>query len=123
MRVSLARHLAAPFEWGGSDCAFSLDIARDMTGFDILDGLRGYTNAQEAMETLRAAGYQTVLDLVAAHFPEISPSEAQRGDLGYPADVAPLMSPALINGPVAHSKSMAGPVTVPRGLIARAFAV
>lgn len=123
MRVSLARHIASPFVWDDSDCSFAFRVVADITGFDALEGLRGYQSAQEAMQILRQAGYRTVLDLVAANFPEIAPSEAGRGDLGYVDGVEPLMSPALINGPVAHSKSLAGPVTVPRGMITRAFAV
>lgn len=123
MRLSLARHIAAPFEWGVSDCALAFDIVRDITGFDAIDGMRGYADGSDAMRRLRARGFQSVLDLVAATFPEIPPSEAQRGDLGYVDDVQPLMSPAVINGAVAHSKGIAGPVLIPRGLIVRAFAV
>jgi len=123
MRAELARHIAAPFEWDESDCGFAFSVVRAITGFDAIAGLRGYEDGPEALRRLRAAGYPSVLDLVAAHFPEIPPSEAMRGDLGYPATVEPLMSPAVINGPVAHSKSLAGPVVVPRGLIVRAFAV
>jgi len=123
MRLTVARHLAAPFEWGVNDCSLAFEAVLAMTGFDAIEAVRGYDSPQEAMRRLRAAGYRSVLELVEASFPEISPAHAQRGDLGYIDSVEPLMSPAIIDGAVAHSKALAGPVLIPRGQIVRAFAV
>lgn len=122
--AAVRKHVHAPFEWGASDCSFVFDLIRDMTGFDAIASIRGYTNEREALRALKAAGYETTLDLIEANFPEIDPALAQRGDIGYPADVPhPLMSPAVIDGAHAYSKHPAGGVVVPRALITRAWAV
>jgi hypothetical protein len=123
MREVITRHAAAPFEWGVSDCSLAFDCVAAITGFDPIANIRGYTSAAEARRRLAEAGFRDVLSLVEARFPEIAPSEAQRGDLGFVAEVAPLMSPAVINGAIAHSKALAGMAQIPRGLIVRAFAV
>lgn len=123
MRNELARHVAAPFGWDESDCSFSLAIVHAMTGFDVRVPFRGYDSGPEALRRIREAGHSSVLDIIIASFPEIPPAEAQRGDLAYTSVIDPLMCPAIVSGPVAFSKSLAGVVTVPRGLIIRAFAV
>lgn len=129
LREVLSRHAAAPFEWGVSDCAILFaEAVRVVTGYDpIFDG-REYASAQGALRNVRAAGFRCMTELVAARFHEIPPAHARRGDLGYTAesladDGGPLVCPAVINGAIAHSKTLAGHVIVPRGLIVRAFAV
>lgn len=112
------------FEWGVSDCAMFADVVRVMTGFDPIDGIRGYSSELSAARNLRAAGYVTTFELVATLFPEIPPESAGRGDLGYPAEIPhPLMSPAVIDGAYAYSKGPDGAVIMSRSLITRAFAV
>jgi len=124
MRATIARHINAPFAWGSSDCGFVFDWVRDACDFDPIDDVRGYTSEREALRAVRDAGFETVADLVAARFVEIDPAMAQRGDLGYPADIPhPLMSPAIIDGAHAYSKHPAGGVIVPRSAIVRAWAV
>ena len=124
LRKGLAHHLAAPFEWGVSDCAFVFDIVRDMTGYDAIADGRGYTTEAGAMKALKRAGFETMLDLFSARFPELDPAMAQRGDLGFPAVTPnPLMNPAIIDGASAFTKYPGGRLVVPRHAIARAWAV
>lgn len=123
LRNEIARHLADPFVWGQSDCAMWADVVRAMTGYDPIHDGRGYTSADGALRNLRAVGFRSVLDLVVARFPEVPPAHAQRGDIGFPADVSPLSGPLVIVGSEAVTKSLAGPIIVARGVIVRAFAV
>lgn len=95
-----------------------------MTGFDPGAEMRGYSSEREALAKVKAAGYSTMLEFVEANFSEIDPALAQRGDIGYPRDIPhPLMSPAIIDGPLAYSKHPAGGVVISRDLLARAWAV
>lgn len=113
-----------PFSWGQSDCSFVFDVIREMTGFDAIAQMRGYTNEAGAMKAVRKAGFSSVGAIVEANFQEIDPRLALRGDIGYPASVPhPLMSPAIISGPYAFSKEPLGNVVVPRTLLARAWRV
>jgi hypothetical protein len=124
MRNCLAHHRWTPFEWGRSDCAFAFDVVAAITGYDAIAAYRAYHDEATCMRQLVRAGFPSISDLVAAHFPEISPCDAMRGDLGYPAEVPHrLMSPAIIDGPAAHSKGPDGFITIPRASITRAFAV
>ena len=95
-----------------------------MTGFDPIENIRGYENETGALLALKRAGYATVLALIEKNFVEIQPEMAQRGDIGYPADIPHvLMSPAVIDGSNAFSKHPAGTIVVPRSMITRAWAV
>ena len=125
LRQVIAEHLALPIEWGVSDCSLFADAVLAMTGFDPVAGVRGYNSERSALRNLRRAGYETTADLVAAQFQEIDPAHAQRGDLGYPCQIRhPLMSPAVIDGQVAYSKSPGeGWVIVPVAMLTRTFAV
>lgn len=124
LRSAIQRHQSIPFKTGVSDCGImAADCVLAMTGFNPLQGIRFATDAG-CIRSLREAGYASALDLVERLFREIPPSQAMRGDLGFPAHVpSPLMSPAVIDGPNAFSKNPDGPVVIPRTLIVRAFAV
>ena len=124
MRGGILAHATTPFVWGSSDCAFVFDIIRDMTGFFPIEDMHVYTSEAGAVRVLRAAGFNSMLELVEACFPEIPPAMAQRGDIGYPADIPhPLMSPAIIDGANAYSKHPAGGIIIPRHHLTRAWAV
>lgn len=124
LRATITKHAHTPFVWGQSDCSFVFDAIRDMTGFDPGAEMRGYSSEREALAKVKAAGYSTMLEFVEANFSEIDPALAQRGDIGYPRDIPhPLMSPAIIDGPLAYSKHPAGGVVISRDLLARAWAV
>jgi len=106
LRAVIAEHESQPFVWGQSDCSFAFDAVRAITGFDPIESIRGYGSELAALRNLRASGFETTADLVAAHFEEIPAMSAMRGDLGYPSEVRhPLMSPAVIFGAFAYSKS------------------
>lgn len=124
LREVIIRHARTPFAWGECDCAtlFGQAVAA-VTGIDPIPERLNYRTAQGALRSVRGAGFETMLDLVAARFAEIPPSAAQRGDLGFTAEGGPLVCPVIIDGAVAHGKALAGSVQVPRGLIVRAFAV
>ena len=113
-----------PFVWGESDCAILFSEAVEaLTGFNPIADGGTYTTRIGALRGLKKLGFDSVFDLVAARFPEIPPAHAMRGDLGFADGFDPLLSPAVIDGSVAHSKSESGYVIVPRGHILRAFAV
>lgn len=124
MRQVIRENMSQPFVWGVSDCSFVFDCICEMTGFDPIADIRGYTTEAGAMKALKRAGYDTVLALIEDNFDEISPALARRGDIGYPALIAhPLMSPAVIDGSSAFSKHPKGPIVIPRSAIVRAWAV
>lgn len=123
MREAIARHHAAPFGWGSSDCTMFADVVEAMTGFDPIAEYRSYTTEIGAMRMLKKAGVRSMVEYVERLFPEIAPAHAGRGDLAFTADIAPLVCPAVIDGAMAHSKNANGPVIISRVEIIRAFAV
>lgn len=98
------------------------DCVHVMTGFNPTRGIR-YATKLGALRAFHEHGCMTAIGLVESLFEEINPAEAVRGDLGIPAEYDDLMSPAIIDGPVAFSKNEDGPVIIPRTSIVRAFAV
>ena len=124
MREAISEHVTAPFVWGASDCSFVFDIIRDMTGFDPIEDVRGYSTEAGALKRLMQAGYASALEIVERHFVEIAPAMAQRGDIGFPTTISrALMSPAIIDGANAFTKDPAGGLVIPRSQIARAWRV
>lgn len=125
MRTVLAEHMRTPFEWGRSDCALYADVVWAMTGWDPIALYRGrYRSAEGAMRMIAESGADSVLEFVARRFPEIPPALAQRGDLVFPAGIDHrLMSPAVVDGPLAFSKNEDGPVIMSIASAGRAFAV
>lgn len=121
----IARHRAAPFIWGESDCAILFSEAVEaLTGHNPIADGGTYATRIGALRGLKRLGFDSVLDLVVSRFTEIPPAHAMRGDLGFTEELDPLMCPALIDGSVALTKKEnVGMVIVPRGHILRAFAV
>ncbi|WP_139247706.1 hypothetical protein [Hyphomicrobium sp. CS1GBMeth3] len=125
LREVVRRHAESPFAWGECDCAtlFGQSVEA-IAGFDPIPERLNYRTPQGALQSVRKAGFGSMLELVAARFPEIPPSAAQRGDLGFLAeDNGPLVCPMIIDGSIAHVKALSGYCQIPRGLVARAFAV
>jgi hypothetical protein len=78
----LAKARAKPFRYGRTDCAlFTARWVKIKTGKDLRMGIK-YQSLREGVEALRAAGYDSHIDVAAAHLPEIPPLQAQRGDIG-----------------------------------------
>lgn len=123
MRGIIAARRGQPFAWGTCDCTMFADVVEAMTGFDPLSDCRGYASELGAIRALTRAGFTSVAQLVEDRFEEIPPLQAMRGDLGYPAEFGPLMSPAVIDGNAAIGFGLYGLIHVPRAVITRAFAV
>lgn len=123
MREAIARHQVMPFAWGVSDCTMFADVVLAMTGFDPIAEYRSYTTEIGALRMLRKAGVSSMVEHIERMFTEIPPSLAGRGDLAFVAEVAPLGSPAILDGSMAYSKNEHGPVSISRAQIVRAFAV
>lgn len=73
-----------PFAWGSHDCCLGLvgPAVEAVTGEDIGAPFRGqYSTAIGAIKALKAAGYDDLISLVAAHCPEAHPSQARIGDV------------------------------------------
>lgn len=83
LNIVVAKHIALPGEWGVSDCYIIPDDAVEaVTGAVMYPDARSYSSEAGAAKQLRRHGFQTVADAFAGRFPEISPSLAQRGDIG-----------------------------------------
>lgn len=90
-----------PFELGVFDCGiFVADVLLALTGFDHAAQFRGrYTTIQEAKRTLRSYGFKNHVDVIAALFPEIHPSEATVGDIvAAPSDDVFKVGLGVVNG-------------------------
>lgn len=81
---SIETHRRRPFSWEtGADCAmFVADGVLAMTGVDLARGYRGsYYSASSALLKLQREGFDRLIDLVAHHFDEVHPSQANVGDI------------------------------------------
>lgn len=115
--------MALPFEWGVSDCSFWAFIVREITGWDPMPEAQGYDDALSARTLVRNAGFSSIVAGVEERFHEIPVAHAIRGDLVYPKDdLGPMASPFILDGSNAFSKSMSGPLVIPRDQCVRAFA-
>ncbi len=72
-----------PHEWGVNDCAiFAADAIRAMTGTDLMKSIRGrYKTAIGAARVIKNDGFDGLAEYVDSLLPEISLSQAKRGDL------------------------------------------
>lgn len=74
-----------PFDWSTQhDCAIGLcgRFIQALTGHDLVKQWVGrYTTRTGAVRALRRAGFDDLADAVAAHLPEIHPSQARVGDI------------------------------------------
>lgn len=76
---------ANPFAWGENDCLTGLVIPVVTAIVGNSAGLykyyKGYKTQRGALGAMKKAGYANLADGLAAHFPEIHPSECRVGDL------------------------------------------
>ena len=123
----LDRHAALPFGWGSSDCLLlPMDGVLAMTGVDPAAAIRGtYRSARGAARQLARRGHAHVGEAFAAHFPEIAPALAHRGDLGLiRVPEGSGYAGVILFGLGAFGKAAAGgTVFVPRSAILRAFRI
>jgi hypothetical protein len=76
---------AVPFKWDGHDCVSGLviPVVEAITGkrCKLRRYIKSYKTMRGALGTMHRAGFANLADGLAAHFPEIHPSQAQIGDL------------------------------------------
>lgn len=79
-----ARHQSLPFSHARSNCLrLVADLDRAMTGHDPMRGVRRETrSAKGVARVMRRRGFASVVDALAATYPEIAPAMARRGDCG-----------------------------------------
>ena len=121
----IAYHAAKPFVWGGRDCAtlFSQAVAA-LTGENPADGLPPWFSAASALASVRAAGFETMQQLVLARFAIIHPSQATRGDVGYfGGHLDALACPSVIVGSEVVSMTLGGWAVSPLSSIVLAYKV
>ncbi|MDE4059777.1 DUF6950 family protein [Phaeobacter gallaeciensis] len=115
------------FRPGRHDCAlFAAGAVEAMTGLDLAEGWRGkYLTLGSGRAMLRAQGFSDHLELVAFLFRQVSPAQAQVGDLAVVASDAPGDPGALgvVQGAGVYVLSPAGLSVVSRLHIEKAFRV
>lgn len=115
---------AKPFVWGEADCAtFFAEAVQAVTGFHPLVGYMPYSSELGAMKMLAGSGYDDMLHFARCLFPEVAPSLARRGDIGFIADRERLTCPAVIVGHEAVSRNQAGWLMFPVASLATAFRI
>ena len=118
----IQRHSTIPFEWGKSDCVtFPMDCVSAMTGEDPSRDHRHYSTPRGAAKALAKNGFASVGDAFAAHFEEIPPAMAQRGDIGVVEGEAATAGVVFMDVPI--GKDVNGTRRVSRSLVTRAFRV
>jgi len=77
------KHLALPGEWGTADCGLTVsDAVLAVIGNDFLGEFRGsYTTEIGAARIMRKKGWETMEDVLAAHFDKMPRLLARRGNL------------------------------------------
>jgi hypothetical protein len=114
-----------PFQWGAIDCAlFAAGAVAAMTGADFAEPFHGkYVDEDGAKAAIEAAGFKTVADIAAYHFPEIAVGEAGVGDLA--SVEMPGYGPclAIVGGPHIICMTLRGKGALPLTKANRAFRV
>lgn len=76
------RHREVTFEYGKTDCfTFTTEAIVAIRGSSPGESWIGYQGEREALKALARSGFVNLGDAYAAHFEEIPPSFAGRGDL------------------------------------------
>lgn len=74
--------MQAQFAYGVDDCAlFAAGAVQAMTGVDLARGFRGYRTLASGRRRLAERGFADHVALAAAHFEEVPPAFAHRGDV------------------------------------------
>lgn len=124
MLAALEYQMEGPFEWGKRDCGTMYAHAvTAMTGCDPMCDFGVWDSEISALKCLAKTGHQTMLSYVSAYFQMIAPSQAGRGDIGFPDNRERLSCPAIITGSEAVSRNQSGILMIPRSSITVAFRV
>lgn len=126
----VAKHQAAPFAYGASDCLIQIaDLDRAMTGRDPMKALRGkYEDQKGASAVLKKLGFASVEEALVATYPEVQPSLARRGDCGLveTGDPRDPLAAVIVLGDMVMGKAPEGaaaPTFLPRDRLVRAFLI
>ena len=126
---TVQRHMAAPFEWGVSDCLIvPADLCLAMCGRNPLpEKLRRYRTEHAAMKLMLSLGFRDVERALSAVFPSIPKAQARRGDCGVLEQVVdgkPWLAPLIVlHDWSAVGKGPNGPVRVPVDRLRSTFAI
>lgn len=118
----LERHRDNAFEWGAFDCATLVrDTALALGAADPFAGML-WQSKFDAIVELRRAEVRSVREFIARSLDPVPVAQAQRGDVGFTADTATLMCPAIIVGHEAVSRNEAGWIILPRETLVECYA-
>jgi hypothetical protein len=110
----IARHRAAPFNWGVTDCATLMSEAVDaVAGFDPMAAYKPWSSEVAAMRRLSETGFRTVAEWASHMFEQQPVSFARRGDLVIGGATMALSCPAIVIGAEAVSRDHNGFVVAP----------
>lgn len=114
LQFAITEHQKGDFEWGQYDCAtlFS-DAVWAMTNVDPLEEGGRWRSEFDALRALVRVGHTSIKSFLDAKFETVHPSEARRGDVGYPANPQALSCPAVIVGAEAMSRDQSGWIVFP----------
>lgn len=118
------RHRKRPFAWGTADCMrFFCDVSTAMTGDDPFLDVDRWDSETTAIKSMLRAGYLSIRAAIDDRLPKIEPSDARRGDCGYPEDVSTLNAPYIVLGAVAVQRALKGWVIIPSTLLTTAYRI
>jgi len=124
LMATIERHRMAAFEWGVYDCAtLFADAVEAVTGVDPLSQYRPWKSERSARMKMIRAGWKDMKAFARDHFPEIAPSMARRGDVGFAQQANALSCPAVIVGAHAVSRDEKGWIVMPASVLTIAFRV
>ena len=118
---TIERHRAADFAWGSYDCATLVrDVAAALGASDPLDGAE-WASAAGALREMKMRGAYTMRQYFSARLDRVEVPFAARGDVGFTAEMHPLMCPAIVLGAEAVSRNETGWIVVPRALLVECY--
>lgn len=125
---TLERHMAAPLEYGVSDCiTIPADIAEAMCGKNPLPKkVRTYKDDSSALRMMAKYGFKTIEDLLERIFPEINKQQVRRGDCGtfeQSVDGKNQLTCVIVVGPVAIGRGKDGQVCIPIDRLRKTYAI
>ncbi len=83
LKAVIEKHMALPSEFGVSDCYIIADDAVEaVTGEQMFEGVRDYTNELGAAKYLKRKKFANVEVAFASKFEAVAPTLAHRGDIG-----------------------------------------
>lgn len=130
---ALSDEPSRPFAWGGADCLCLVGtVTFALTGIDPMAIYRGaYSTEAGAKRVLLEAGHTSLAEALAAHFEELAPALARRGDCGLveTGDGGATLAAVVVLGAEVMGKSPPGPTggtgitLISRNRLVRAFRI